>query len=142
VTQGASQGKISARGTVQTAQGPTIGFSAANSCDPPQSTGPSIVAATSGARIWTKSTVTESTCTDQPPGFDTQTGNATGTFGPAAPGGRNGQEGTLEWTYHDGSPDTVQFTLRDSSSTVVFQVDSQTPAALNGTPGGVWTSGP
>jgi hypothetical protein len=140
------QGKISARGTVQTAQGPAIGFSAANNCDPSLSTRPSVVGTATGARIWTKSTVTASDCTDQPPtstlGFDTQTGTATGTFGPAAPGGRNGQTGTLQWTYYDNSPDTVQFTLRDSSNTVVFQAAEQTPTAFRGTPSGVWTFGP
>jgi hypothetical protein len=141
-----TEGKISARGTVLTAQGPSIGFSAANDCTPSLSTRPSIVGTATGARIWTKSTVTASDCTDQPPtstlGFDTQTGTATGTFGPAAPGGRNGQTGTLQWTYYDNSPDTVQFTLKDSSNTVVFQAASQTPTAFRGSPGGVWTFGP
>ena len=135
--------KISARGRVQTAQGPLILFSAANDCTPSQSTRPSIVASTSGARIWTKSTVTASSCTDAPPasglGFDTQTGTATGTFGPSAPGGVSGQQGTLTWSYRDGSPDTVQFTLRNSSDAVVYSVAAQSPAAFKGAPGGVWT---
>jgi subtilase family protein len=140
------RGKISARGAVHTAQGPTIGFSAVNDCNPAQSTQPSIVGTTAGGRIWTKTTVTQSTCTDAPPasplGFDTQTGTATGTFGPSAPGGRNGQQGTLQWKYYDDSPDTVQFTLRDSSNAVVFQAAAQTPSAYRGSPGGVWTFGP
>jgi len=139
-------GKISARGTVDTVQGPTIGFSAANHCTPSLSTRPSVVALPAGGRIWTKTTVTESECTDQPPdsplGFDTQTGTATGTFGPSAPGGLNGQPGTLEWTYYEDSPDTVQFTLTDSSDAVVFEATEQTPAVYRGSPGGVWTFGP
>jgi hypothetical protein len=146
LTQGATLGRISARGTVATVQGPTIGFSAANNCDPPQSTQPSIVGTTTGAVIWTKNAVTQSTCTDQPPAspldFDTQTGTATGNFGPSAPGGRNGQTGTLAWTYHDGAPDTVQFTLRDNSNAVVYQANQQTASAYRGSPGGVWTFGP
>jgi hypothetical protein len=146
VTQGALQGTISARGTVQTVQGGPIGFSAANNCILSQSTRPSIIGTTAGGKIWTKSAVSQSTCTDQPPAspldFDTQTGTATGTFGPSAPGGRNGQSGTLAWTYHDGSTDTVQFTLKDSSNTVVFQAAQQTPSAYRGSPGGVWTFGP
>jgi hypothetical protein len=117
-----------------------------NDCNPSQSTRPSIVGTTAGARIWTKTSVTGSDCTDTPPtsplGFDTQTGTATGTFNAAAPGGRNGQPGTLQWTYHDNSPDTVQFTLKDSSNTVVYQAAQQAPAAFRGSPGGVWTSGP
>jgi hypothetical protein len=141
-----SNGKIAARGRVTTAQGPAITFSAVNNCNPPLSTRPSIVATTGGGRIWTKTSVTQSTCSDQPPasplGFDTQTGLATGTFGPAAPGGRNGQSGTLQWTYRDGSPDRVQFTLRDSSNAIVFQVNQQAPGAFAGSPGGVWTFAP
>jgi CSLREA domain-containing protein len=139
-------GKLSARGSVLTLQGPTIGFSAVNHCTPALSTQPSIVGTTAGGRIWTKGTVTQSSCTDAPPvsplGFDTQTGTATGTFGPSAPGGRNGQSGTLHWTYHDNSPDTVQFTLRDSSNTIVYQANQQTPTAYQGSPGGVWTFAP
>jgi hypothetical protein len=139
-------GKISARGTVQTAQGPAIGFSAANNCIAAQSTQPSIVGTGSGGRIWTKTTVTQSTCTDQPPAsplhFDTQSGTATGTFGPAAPGGRSGQQGTLTWTYYDNASDKVQFTLKDSSSTTVYQAAQQTPTAYRGASGGVWTFGP
>jgi hypothetical protein len=127
-------------------QGPTIGFSAANHCTASLSTRPSVVGLPAGGRIWTKTTVTESECTDQPPdsplGFDTQTGTATGTFGSSAPGGLNGQPGTLEWTYYEDSPDTVQFTLTDSSDAVVFQANEQTPAAYRGSPGGVWTFGP
>ncbi len=141
------QGKISARGTVQATPGGTaIAFSAANNCDPSLSTRPSAVGTTTGGRIWSKSSVIESSCTDQPSasplGFDTQTGTATGSFGPAAPGGLNGQQGTLEWTYHDGSPDTVQFTLRDSSDDVVYEAIEQTPGSYRGSPGGVWTFGP
>ncbi len=140
------QGKISARGTVQTVQGPAIGFSAATNCNPSLSTRPSIVGTTAGAAIWTKGTVTQSSCTDEPPasplGFDAQTGTATGTFGPAAPGGLNGQQGTLEWFYSDATPDTVQFTLRDSSSNIVFDMAEQTPSSLRGSPGGVWTFAP
>ncbi len=142
---GPSIGKISARGTVGTAQGPAIAFSAANDCNPTLSTRPSTVGTTAGGRIWTKTNVTASSCTDQLPpsplGFDTQTGTASGTFGPSAPGGRNGQQGTLQWTYRD-SPDTVQFTLRDSSNTVVFQANQQTPSSYSGSPGGVWTFAP
>ncbi len=141
-----SQGRISARGTVSTAQGTAIVFSATNDCDAAGSTRPIVVATTGGAVIWSKSTVTESSCSDQPPssplGFDSQTGTATGSFGQAAPGGRNGQQGTLEWTYFDGSPDTVQFTLRDSSNAVVYQAQEQTPGAYRGAAGGVWTYGP
>lgn len=144
------QGKISARGTVTTEQGPTIGFSAANNCNPELSTRPSIVGTTAGAAIWTKGTVTESACTDTPPDspleFDTQTGTATGTFGAAAPGGLSGQPGTLEWTYYDGGPDgssdAVQFTLRDSSDVIVYEVLEQAPATYRGSPGGVWTFAP
>jgi hypothetical protein len=139
-------GKVAARGTVRTLQGPAIGFSAVNNCDPSLSTRPSIVGTTAGGLIWSKTTVTASSCTDQPPtsplGFDTQTGSASGTFGPSAPGGRNGQQGTLQWTYYDNSPDRVQFTLRDNSNTVVFQANQQTPTAYRGSPGGVWTFGP
>ncbi|MGH2982605.1 MAG: hypothetical protein ACRDKV_11255 [Solirubrobacterales bacterium] len=139
------EGRISARGTVQT-EGPAIAFSAANNCDPSLSTRPSVVGTTTGGRIWSKSSVTESSCTDEPPasplGFDTQTGVATGSFGPAAPGGLNGQPGTLEWTYHDGSPDQVQFTLRDSSDDVVYEAAEQAPSPYRGSPGGVWTFGP
>ena len=102
-----NRGKISARGTVETEQGPSISFSAANDCTAAQSTPPSIVGTTAGADL-EKARVTESACTDPPPtssvGFDTQTGSATGTFGPAAPGGRNGQTGTLQWTYYDSGP--------------------------------------
>ncbi len=83
-------GKISARGTVQTEEGPTIGFSAANDCNPTLSTRPSFVGTTAGAVIWKKSSVTDSTCSDQPPdsplGFDTQSGTATGTFGAGGSG--------------------------------------------------------
>ena len=141
------RGKISARGTVQaTPGGTTIAFSAANDCNPLLSTRPSAVGTTTGGLIWSKSSVTQSSCTDQPPasplGFDTQTGAATGSFGPAAPGGRNGQQGTLEWTYHEGSPDTVQFTLKDSSGAVVYAAAGQTPGAYRGSPGGVWTFAP
>ena len=129
-----------------TTQGPKIGFSAVNNCTASLSTQPSTVGTTAGSNIWIKNSVTQSSCTDQPPpsplGFDTQTGTASGTFGPSAPGGRNGQQGTLQWTYFNGSPDRVQFTLRDSSNTVVFQANQQTPSAYRGSPGGVWTFGP
>jgi metallophosphoesterase (TIGR03767 family) len=140
-------GKISARGTAQaTPGGATLAFSAANNCDPTLSTQPSIVGTTTGGRIWSKGSVTASSCSDQPPasplGFDTQSGTATGTFGPAAPGGRNGQQGTLEWIYRDGSPDRVQFTLRDSSNQVVYEATEQAPGPYRGAPGGVWTFGP
>ncbi|HEY1380878.1 MAG TPA: right-handed parallel beta-helix repeat-containing protein, partial [Gemmataceae bacterium] len=142
----ASIGKISARGTVHTTQGPSITFSAANDCTASLSTQPSIIGTTAGGRIWTKTAVTTSTCTDQPPasplGFDTQTGTASGTFGASAPGGRNGQSGTLQWTYRDASPDTVQFTLRDSSNAVVYQANQQAPTAYAGSAGGVWTFPP
>ncbi len=128
------QGKVSARGTAQTEQGPTVAFSAATNCIASQSTRPSIVGTTAGAVIWKKSSVSASSCTDVPPdsplGFDSQTGTATGTFGPAAPNGLNGQTGTLQWTYVDGSPDSVQFTLQDNSSTVVLEAPAQTPGAL------------
>ena len=144
--QATPEGKISARGTVETEQGPSLGFSAANDCNPTLSTRPSIVATIGGGRIWTKTHVTASSCTDQPPtsslGFDTQTGTATGTFGAAAPSGRNGQTGTLQWTYFDSGPDSVQFTLRDSSNTIVYQVDPQRPTAYFSSSGGVWTFGP
>ncbi len=147
------RGKISARGTVQATPGgasaqavaTAIAFSAANNCDPSLSTRPSVVGTAAGGLIWSKSAVVESNCTDQPPasplGFDTQTGIATGSFGPAAPGGLNGQQGTLEWTYRDGSPDTVQFTLTDSSNDVVYEATEQTPGSYRGSPGGVWTFG-
>ena len=135
--------KISARGTVQTAQGPRIWFSAANDCTPSQSTRPSILTNTVGGRIWTKSAVSASSCTDTPPaspqGIDTQTGTATGTFGASAPAGLSGQQGTLTWTYDDGSPDSVQFTLKDSFGAVVYSVAAQAPGFLRGSPGGVWT---
>jgi hypothetical protein len=143
------QGNVSARGTVQTAQGASIGFSAANNCDRTLSIRPSIVGTAAGGRIWTKSSVTASACTDTGAastlGFDTQTGTATGSFGPAAPGGATGT-GTLTWTYHDGNSDgnadSVQFTLKDSSNAVVEQVNSQAPGTYRGSPGGVWTFGP
>jgi hypothetical protein len=48
----------------------------------------------------------------------------------------------LQWTYRDGSPDTAQFTLRDSSNTIVYQANQQTPTAYQGSPGGVWTFAP
>ncbi len=140
------QGKISARGTVETEQGPSIGFSAVNNCDAAQSTRPSIVGTPSGAMIWSKSAVTESECSDAPPasslGFDTQSGTATGTFGAGAPGGLSGQPGTLQWTYYDNGPDSVEFTLKDSSGAIVYQVDAQRPTAYRGASGGVWTFGP
>ena len=139
-------GKVSARGTVQTVQGPVIGFSAATNCDAALSTRPSIIETTTGARIWTKGTVTASTCSDTPPasplGFDTQTGSATGTFGASAPGGLNGQPGTLAWTYVDGSPDTVEWTLRTAANAVVYSATTQTPGVHRGSAGGVWTFGP
>jgi hypothetical protein len=135
--------QVSARGRVQTGQGPAILFSAADDCTGSYSTRPSIVTNTAGSRIWTKTAVTESSCSDTPPasplGVDTQTGTATGTFGPSAPGGLSGQHGTLTWTYHDGSPDTVQFTLKNSSNAVVYSVAAQAPGTFNGAPGGVWT---
>ncbi len=153
------EGKISARGTVEVTEDgdevgveqlTSIGFSAANRCSADLSTRPSIVGTTEGVRIWTKSRVSESSCTDQSPdsplGFDTQTATATGTFGPAAPGGLDGEEGALEWTYYDGgpdgSPDSVLFTLRDSADNVVLDAAEQTPGAYRGAPGGVWTSAP
>jgi hypothetical protein len=54
----------------------------------------------------------------------------------------NGQQGTLEWAYYDASPDTVQFTFRDSSGAVVFDMAEQTPAVYRGLPGGLWTFAP
>jgi hypothetical protein len=133
---------ISARGRVQTAQGPQILFSAADDCTRSYSTRPSIVTNAAGGRIWTKTAVTQSSCSDTPPasplGFDTQTGSATGTFGPSAPAGLSGQQGTLSWTYRDGSPDTVQVTLRNSSNAIVYSVAAQTPGPFQGAPGGVW----
>ena len=145
----ATPGKISARGTVQTTQGPKIGFSAANDCNEALSTRPSIIETTTGARIWTKNNVTESDCSDTPPpspplNFDRQIGEAQGTFGPAAPGGLNGQPGTLEWNYYngtpDGAPDTVSFQL--SNGGVVYTATTQPPGPHRGSPGGVWTFGP
>ncbi len=140
------QGKVAARGTVETEQGPSIGFSAVTDCDAAHSTRPSFVGTPSGAVIWSKSTVTGSSCTDQPPasslGFDTQSGTATGSFGAGAPGGLSGQGGTLSWTYYDHGPDSVEFTLRDSSNAIVYQVDAQRPTAYRGASGGVWTFGP
>ena len=139
------QRKISARGTVETADG-TIAFSVANSCSQFSSNRPTILGTLNGGRLWSKSSVTGTSCTDQLPasplGFDTQAGTASGIFGPSAPSGLSGQPGTLQWTYHNGSPDSVEFTLLDDSNLVVLHAAEQTPGPYHGSPGGVWAFGP
>ncbi len=131
---------------MQTAQGPSIGFSAANDCTAAQSTRPSVLGHRDrrgdleqerGDGVGVQRRAARVGL-----GFDTQSGHCNGTFGPAAPGGRNGQQGTLSWTYFNGSPDSVQFTLRDSSNTVVYSATEQAPGAFRGSPGGVWTLAP
>jgi hypothetical protein len=136
---------ISARGTLPTFQGPTIGFSAANDCIPPLSTRPSVVGLPAGGRIWTKTTVTSSNCIPFV-AFNQQVGFADGFFGASAPGALNGQPGTLQWLYVDGkpagSPDLVTFVLRDIVGNEVYSSNiGLDPAPYRGTPGGVWTFG-
>ena len=136
---------ISARGTLPTFQGPTIGFSAANDCTASLSTRPSIVGTPTGGLIWSKTTVTSSLCLPFV-ALNQQVGFADGFFGAAAPSGLNGQPGSLQWLYVDGKPagstDLVTFVLRDSFGNEVYSSNiGLAPAPYRGTPGGVWTLG-
>jgi hypothetical protein len=135
-------GKVSARGTV----GDTT-FSAANNCTASASTRPFIVD-WPGTRF-TKTSVTQSVCFNDPSetpapavasGFDTQFGTAAGTLQDSSPA-------TVEWVFIEGgagsSPnDQVQIVVRNASDAAIKTLTIQTPGALGGTPGGVWTFAP
>jgi hypothetical protein len=144
-TVGNKPGRVSARGTVTSDAAGSVKFSAANNCDAAQSTLPSIVQW--GGMKFTKTSVTQSSCFDDPAipgtppsGFDSQTGKANGTLQNSAPA-------TLDWKYVDGgagsSPnDKVTFVVKDAGSNTLLSVSEQTAGPLSGTPGGVWTFGP
>ena len=100
-----------------------------------------------GTFKFTKTTVTESNCYDDPAainptagGFDSQTGTANGTL-------QGGGSATIEWTFLDRGPgghasDRVRLVVKNSGGATVLTVNSQAALALSGTPGGVWTFPP
>jgi hypothetical protein len=144
-TVGNLPGKVSARGTATGDSAESVKFSAITNCNPASSTRPSIVQW--GAMKFTKTTVTQSSCFDDPDvpgtpasGFDTQTGKANGTL-------QGGGAATLDWKYVDGGPgsspnDKVSFVVKNAGGTTLLSVSEQTATALSGSPGGVWTFGP
>ncbi len=136
-------GTASARGTDPDASAtvPGLGtfpvtaqYSAITNCDEAQNTRPFIVRALLGAQqvTVTRTSTDESTCTSEG-STSVNEGTGAGTASGAISG-----TATISWRFEE-SPDDVTIDIVGSTGAEVHVAGA--PAALNGTPGGVWVFG-